>query len=62
LAAQILRVDKDLRAGSQGKWELVTIKREEPDPALFEIPKGYDVNPARLPISRGMGVVRPAKE
>ncbi len=62
LAVQVLRIDKDLRAGSEGKAELLTIKREEPDPGLFEIPKGYDVNPAKLPISRDMGVVRPAKE
>jgi hypothetical protein len=62
LAAQILRIDKDLRAGKEGRWELLGIKREEPDPALFEIPKGYDVNPARLPSSRDWGVVRPSKE
>jgi hypothetical protein len=42
--------------------ELLSIKREEPDPALFEIPKGYEVNPSKLSISQGMGVVRPAKE
>jgi len=25
--------------------ELVEIKREEPDPTLFNIPKDYEVNP-----------------
>jgi hypothetical protein len=45
LAAQILKVDKDLRAGSQGVSELTEIKREEPDPTLFNIPKDYEVNP-----------------
>jgi hypothetical protein len=62
LSAQMLRIDKDLRAGKEGKWELTAIKREEPDPALFEIPKGYEVNPARLPSSKEMGVVKPNKE
>ena len=62
LAVQMVRIDKDLKAGSEGKFELLKIKREEPDPALFEIPKGYDVNPTKLPISRDIGVVRPAKE
>jgi hypothetical protein len=45
LAAQMLKVDKDLRAGSQGMSELIEIKREEPDPTLFNIPKDYEVNP-----------------
>jgi hypothetical protein len=62
LAAHIVRIDKDLQTGKEGKWELLGIKREEPDPGLFEIPKGYEVNPERLPISRDIGVVRPAKE
>jgi hypothetical protein len=62
LAVQIVRIDKDLKAGSEGKFELLKIKREEPDPALFEIPKGYEVNPTKLPISRDMGLVRPSKE
>jgi hypothetical protein len=57
-----VRIDKDLKAGSEGKFELLKIKREEPDPALFEIPKGYEVNPTKLPISRDMGLVRPSKE
>jgi len=61
LAVHLLKIDKDLQAGREGRMELLSIKREEPDPALFEIPKGYDVNPTRLPISRDI-VVRPAKE
>jgi hypothetical protein len=53
---------RDLRAGSEVKRELVAIRREEPDPALFEIPKDFEVNPARLPIAKDFGVVRPSKE
>lgn len=49
LAAQMLKVDKDLRAGSQTTSELIEIKREEPDPTLFNIPKDYEVNPKMLP-------------
>lgn len=62
LAVHLLKIDKDLQAGREGRMELLSIKREEPDPALFEIPKGYEVNPSKLPISRNVGVVRPAKE
>jgi len=62
LAATMMRIDKDLRAGSEGRFELMNIKRENPDPILFEIPKGYETNPTRLPISRNLGVVRPSKE
>jgi hypothetical protein len=57
-----VRIHGDLRAGSEVKRELVAIRREEPDPALFEIPKDYEVNPARLPIAKDFGVVRPSKE
>jgi len=46
LAVQILKSDKDFQAGNEGRFELVGIKREEPDPVLFEIPKGYEINPA----------------
>jgi hypothetical protein len=49
LAAQMLKVDKDLRAGSESVSELIEIKREEPDPTLFIIPKDYEVNPEKLP-------------
>ena len=59
LAAQMLSIRKDLKTGSEGRSELMAIKRGEPDPALFEIPKGFAVNPARMPIARGFGVVRP---
>jgi hypothetical protein len=40
----------------------MAIKREEPDPVLFEIPKDYEVNPARLPISKNQRVIRPSKQ
>src|SRR6266403_841367 len=61
LAAQMLSIRKDLKTGSEGRSELMAIKRGEPDPALFEIPKGFAVNPARMPIARGFGVVRPQR-
>ena len=61
LAAQVLSIGKDLKTGSEGRSELMAIKRGEPDPALFEIPKGFAVNPARMPIARGFGVVRPQR-
>jgi hypothetical protein len=60
LAAQMLRIDKDLRTGSAGRSELLSIRREEPDPELFEIPKDYEVNPSRMPSTKDLGVVRPS--
>ena len=48
LAVQMLKVDKDLRAGSESISELIEIKQEEPDPSLFDVPKDYEVNP-KLP-------------
>jgi len=62
LATHLVKIAKDLHAGSEWRSELLAIKREEPDPALFEIPKGYDVNPARLPIAKNLGVVRRSQE
>jgi hypothetical protein len=59
LAAQMLSISNDLKTGTGGRSELIAIKRVEPDPALFEIPKDFAVNPARMPIARGFGVVRP---
>jgi len=58
LAAQVLSIGKDLKTGSEGRSELMAIKRGEPDPALFEIPKDFAVNPARVPIAR-VCAVRP---
>jgi len=62
LAVQMVRIDKDLRAGNEGKRELLAIKREEPDPGLFEIPRGYEVNPARLPIAKNINLIRRSQE
>jgi hypothetical protein len=61
LAAQVLKIDKDLRAGSEGRSELIAIKRVEPDPALFDIPKDYQVNPTMLPSMKVSGTRRPAQ-
>jgi hypothetical protein len=62
LAVQMVRIDKDLRTGNEGKRELLAIKREGPDPALFEIPKDYEVNPSKLPIAKNMNVIRRSQE
>jgi hypothetical protein len=62
LAAQMRRIVKDLRAGTESKSELMAIKREEPDPALFEIPQGYVINPVipgALPIMKASDSPRP---
>jgi hypothetical protein len=56
------RIVKDLRAGTESKSELMAIKREEPDPALFEIPQGYVINPVipgALPIMKASDSPRP---
>src|SRR5437016_4273411 len=59
LAARMVSIRKDLKTGRVGRCELIAIKREEPDPALFGIPKDYEVNPARMPIAKNSAVVRP---
>jgi hypothetical protein len=46
LSIQFLRIGKNLQNGSDSRLELTAIKRGEPDPALFEIPKDFRVNPA----------------
>ena len=45
LSVQLLRINKDFQRGSESQLELTAIKRGEPDPALFEIPKDFTVNP-----------------
>jgi len=55
----MLSIRKDLKTGAAERSELIAIKRQEPDPALFEIPKEYAVNPARMPIAKDFAVVRP---
>ena len=63
LAARMLRISKDLRKGTESREELLAIKRENPDPTLFEIPKDYHLNPpipAGLPISKSSGLLVPA--
>jgi hypothetical protein len=64
LAAQMRRIVRDLRAGSQDISELMAIKREEPDPALFEIPQGYVINPVipgGLPTMKASDSPRPVQ-
>ena len=55
LAARMLRIVKDLRKGTEARDELLAIKRENPDPALFEIPKNYHLNP---PIPGGLPIMK----
>jgi len=55
----MLWIRKDLGTGKEGTSELLEIKRAEPDPTLYEIPKDYEVNPAVLPSQKGFGLVRP---
>jgi hypothetical protein len=55
LAARMLWIHKDLRKGTESRGELLAIKRDNPDPALFEIPKDYHLNPSMrggLPIMK----------
>jgi hypothetical protein len=52
LAAHVLSIRKDLQTGNAETSELLAISRKEPDPALFEIPKDFEVNPARMPIAK----------
>lgn len=56
LSIQFLRISKNLQNGSDSRLELTAIKRGEPDPALFELPKDFRVNPApgQGPFIRGV--------
>jgi hypothetical protein len=65
LAAHMMKVDRDLRSGSEARMELIAVRREEPDPGLFDIPMGYKINPAipgELPIRRSFDTPRPVEK
>ena len=62
LAAQLLKVDKDLRAGIEGRSELIEVRREEPDPTLFDIPQDYQINPKLPPTMKTSGAPKSAKD
>lgn len=62
LAAQLLKVDKDLRAGIESRSELVEVRREEPDPTLFDIPQDYQINPELPPTIKTSGAPKSAKD
>lgn len=49
LVAQMIKIDKDERTGRESRSELIEVKREEPDPGLFELPKDCQVNPKQPP-------------
>lgn len=51
LAAIVLDIRRDMKAGTEFRNALAKIKREEPDPSLFEVPAGYKINPIELPSS-----------
>ena len=63
LAAVLIRRIQDHKRGISGVTRLVDIKRAEPDPSLFEIPSGYQIDPTpnEMPYVRGEGkiVVQP---
>jgi hypothetical protein len=46
LAATMVDIKSSLDGKSVGRSRLTRIKREGPDPALFQVPEGYKVNPA----------------
>lgn len=57
-------VAKDLRTGIDESSELTIVKRDNPDPNLFEIPSAYDINPAvpgGLPGVKGIASPAPAQ-
>lgn len=62
LAAQLLKVDRDLRAGIESRSELIEIRREEPDPTLFEVPQDYQINPELPPTMKTSGAPKSAKD
>lgn len=62
LAAQLLKVDRDLRAGIESRSEMIEIRREEPDPTLFEVPQDYQINPELPPTMKTSGAPKSAKD
>lgn len=46
LGVKLLTIIKDMKTGNEDRAELIAIKAGEPDPAIFEIPEGYLINPA----------------
>lgn len=59
LQVRLLVTMKDFRTGrGEISSELTKVKRDEPDPTLFEIPKDYQVNPATRPSVKKMTIVR----
>ena len=57
LAVTLLETMRDLRNNKERTTTLGKIRREEPDPSLFEIPSGYTVNrtPENMPRVFGNG-------
>jgi hypothetical protein len=45
LATTLLEIRTDLKGGHACENRLTNIKREEPDPSLFEVPSGCKINP-----------------
>jgi hypothetical protein len=62
LDVRMLWIHKDLKTGNEGRFELLSIKRDEPDLSLFEIPKDFEVNPARLPALKDSTLTRPSSQ
>jgi hypothetical protein len=49
LCVQLLKISKDFRRKLESRSELLSIKRDEPDPTLFEIPRNYEINSTNMP-------------
>jgi len=45
LAATLLTIRRDFKTGRETRTALMKIDRSEPDPALFEIPANFHINP-----------------
>jgi hypothetical protein len=45
LGVKLLTITRDMKTGDEDRAEVVAIKAGEPDPAIFEIPEGYVINP-----------------
>lgn len=48
LAATILEIQITSKVSSESRRTLTNIRREEPEPSLFEIPPGYKINPSAV--------------
>lgn len=55
LSAFLLIIRKDFKKNSESRTELVSIKLDDPDPALFKVPDGYLINPTPEQMPKSFG-------